>query len=162
MCSVTKANTGIKLWIFQVQSSCSTYQIITNALVIVFCIIIQPDFCQPYRIPLEYVNTGPPLVGGPLPEDVSYMRTWDNLQCATTHPCLLEWDTRKHWNVRGNVLKRHDQWMQHIILWIPMATWTCCFKISMWMNYLALTSFLTVSLGPCSDTYFISLLSNII
>lgn len=66
----------------------ATHQIITNPLVVVFLVVIHPDFGESDWVLLKNVNSRSPLVGRTTSEDVSDVGTWNNFQSSSTHPGL--------------------------------------------------------------------------
>ena len=56
-----------------------THEIMSNPVVVVLFVVVEPDFSEPDRVPPEDVDAGPPLVGRPLPEDVTHMGTGNDL-----------------------------------------------------------------------------------
>lgn len=65
-----------------------SYQIKVESLIIIFFIIIHPDFSKSNTIFLNDIDSCFPRVGTALTEYMSNMGTGDNFQCAPTHPYL--------------------------------------------------------------------------
>ena len=64
------------------------HQVVSDPLVVILLVVVHPDLGQPDGVPLEDVDTGPPAVRRPFPEDVAHVRARDDLQSAVTHPSL--------------------------------------------------------------------------
>ena len=67
----------------------STYEIIVEAIVIVLCILIHPDFGDANRVFLHHVNARPPLIRTSLSENVSDVRAQHYFQHTSAHPHLV-------------------------------------------------------------------------
>ena len=63
-------------------------QVVADALVVILFEVVQPDLSEPDGVPPEDVDAAPPLVWGPLPEDVADVAAGHDLQRAAAHPRL--------------------------------------------------------------------------
>jgi hypothetical protein len=73
----------------------SSYPIVTDTLVVIFGIFIQPDLGQSNVVTFKDVNSTAPLVRRSFAEDVTYVATRDDFQCSTTHPRLKSIQNKK-------------------------------------------------------------------